>query len=73
MNPTLHIEAANACLVEIVELKWLLAGHGVRLHVERLQTDPEYARGVLDTAAAAPTAALRDAAVRLRRALALAP
>lgn len=58
--------AASCFLVEIIELKWLLAGHGVRLHVERLQNDTEYARRTLDDAAATPNPALRQAAARLR-------
>ena len=61
--------AASACLVEIIELKWLLRGHGIDVHVERLQTDREYARQTLDAAAAMPNAALSMAAVRLRRCL----
>ena len=58
--------STSACLVEIIELKWLLRGHGVHVHVERLQSDPEYARQTLDTAVAVPNAALRLAAERLR-------
>jgi hypothetical protein len=57
-------------LVEIVELKWLLAGEGVHVHVERLQSDPEYARRILDVAAASSNPALRVAAERVRRGLA---
>lgn len=57
------------CLVEIVELKWLLRGYGVDVHVERLQSDAEYARRTLDHAAITPNAALREAAARLRRCL----
>jgi hypothetical protein len=53
-------------LVEIIELKWLLTGHGVHVHVERLQTDPEYARRTFERAAAIPNAALRGAACRLQ-------
>jgi hypothetical protein len=53
-------------LVEIIELKWLLAGHGIRLHVERLQSDREYARGLLDQAAGTADSAVRAAAERLR-------
>lgn len=53
-------------LVEIVELKWLLAGEGLHLHVERLQRDPEYARRILDAAEASQNAALRSAAQRVR-------
>lgn len=56
----------SVCLVEIIELKWLLRGHGIHVHVERLQSDPEYARQTLEVAAAVPNAALRMAAERLR-------
>lgn len=56
----------SACLVEIIELKWLLRGHGIYVHVERLQSDPEYARQTLDAAVSMPNAALRLAAERLR-------
>jgi hypothetical protein len=56
-------------LVEIIELKWLLAGHGIHVHVEQLQSDPEYARRTLDRAAAVPNAALREVAARLRSCL----
>jgi predicted metal-dependent phosphoesterase TrpH len=62
-----------ACLVEIIELKWLLRGHGIHVHVERLQSDPEYARATLDAAAAMPNEALRRAAERLRSQLLPAP
>lgn len=66
---TIHDPTAASCLVEIIELKWLLAGHGVKVHVERMQTDREYAKDTLDRAAATPNAALREAAARLRWAL----
>jgi hypothetical protein len=56
-------------LVEIIELKWLLAAYGVRVHVEQLQLGGEYARRMLDTAAAMPNLALREVAGRLRRIL----
>lgn len=56
----------SLCLVEIIELKWLLRGHGIHVHVERLQSDPQYARETLDAAAGMPNAALRSAAERLR-------
>ena len=58
-------------LVEIVDLKWLLAGEGLHLHVERLQQDSEYARRMLDAAAASRNAALRAVAERVRRQLGL--
>jgi len=72
MNPLPAAQTSSNCLVEIVELKWLLRGHGVHVHVERLQSDPEYARHTLDLAAATPNAALREAASRLRDCLGLA-
>jgi hypothetical protein len=52
-------------LVEIIELKWLLAGHGVHIHVERLQNDPVYARQALTEAASHGPSALRAVAQRL--------
>lgn len=72
MNPLPASQPSSNCIVEIVELKWLLRGHGVHVHVERLQSDPEYARRTLDLAAATPNAALREAAARLRDCLGLA-
>jgi hypothetical protein len=72
MNPIPVSPTSRNCLVEIIELKWLLTGHGVHVHVERLQNDPEYARHTLDRAAATPNAALREAAARLRLCLGLA-
>lgn len=62
---------AAQLLVEIVELKWLLAGQGVHVHVERLQTDREYARHTLDAAATSPHPGLRKAAGRVRQGLGL--
>lgn len=62
---------ARDCLVAIIELKWLLTGHGIHVHVEQLQNDPEYARRLLDRAAATPNAALREAAARLHDRLGL--
>jgi hypothetical protein len=56
-------------LVEIILLKWLLAGEGIRLHVEQLQSDPGYALRALDEAAACASPALRAAALRLRNRL----
>lgn len=71
MPTTLSTDMDSVTLVEIIELKWLLAGQGVHLHVERLQNDPAYARETLDTAAASASAALRDTAARLRSRLGL--
>jgi len=53
-------------LVEIIELKWLLAGEGIHLHVERLQADPAYASRALNEAAASASPTLRATALRLR-------
>ena len=58
-------------LVEIVELKWLLAGEGLHLHVERMQADREYARRILEAASTSSNQALRAAAERVRRGMAL--
>lgn len=71
MTPPSSGSAARSTLVAIIEFKWLLAGHGIHMHVEQLQNDPEYARRLLDRAAAAPSAVLREAAGRLRRSLGL--
>ncbi len=71
MNAILQTETDSLCLVEIIELKWLLRGHGVNVHVEQLQTDPEYARALLDRAATIPNRALHEAAERVRACLGL--
>lgn len=52
-------------LLQIIELKWLLTGMGVHIHVERLQHDPVYAREQLGRAAESPNPTLRKAASRL--------
>ena len=66
MNTTAAVDADSRALVEIIELKWLLAGEGFHLHVERLQTDREYARQTLRRAGQSSNAALRETALRLR-------
>lgn len=66
MNALTDPERRALALVDIVDLKWLLAGVGVRLHVERLQSDPQYAEQVLDTAAGSGHAELQAAAARVR-------
>ncbi len=52
-------------LLDIIDLKWLLAGAGHRVHVERLLSDGEYARHCLTLAAASPNAATQAAARRI--------
>lgn len=64
-------QPAPMALVEVIELKWLLAGEGLHLHVERMLADPAYARGVLDHAASARNPVLRAAVSRLRTRLGL--
>ncbi len=53
-------------LVEIIELKWLLAGEGVYIHVERLMSDADYASQALARAAASTSPTLRAVAARLQ-------
>jgi hypothetical protein len=62
----------SAPLVEIIELKWLMSGMGMHMHVERLQADREYAVRTLAEAEASTNEALRLAAGRLRFKLGLA-
>ena len=72
VTTTCASEPDSQALVEIIELKWLLAGEGFHVHVERLQTDRDYARQALHRAEASPNAALRETAARLRNKLRLA-
>jgi hypothetical protein len=71
MNVLSSSETNALALVDVVDLKWLLAGEGLHLHVERLQRDPAYARGILDAAAQSRNAALRVVALRVRTMLGL--
>jgi hypothetical protein len=72
MNSMSDGERRSLRLVDIIDLKWLLAGQGIHLHVERLQTDAAYARQLLGNASVSPNEALRAAAARLRGDLGLA-
>jgi cell division protein FtsL len=65
MNRSTLTEANALELVDIVHLKWMLAGEGVHVHVERLQTDPEYAKTCLEAAERSPNATVRQAASAL--------
>ena len=71
MNATSTAESQELQLVDIIDLKWLLAGQGHHLHVERLQGDPAYARECLALADASPSAPARVVAARLRQRLGL--
>lgn len=66
MNASSVSEDRALRLVEIVELKWMLAGEGVHVHVERLQSDPAYARECLLAAERSGNATVRQVACRLR-------
>ena len=52
-------------LVVIIDFKWLMAGEGVRVHVERLQGDRDYATLCLEQGAQSHIPALRDCARHL--------
>jgi len=71
MNALSHRETDALSLVDIIDLKWLLAGERLHLHVEKLQNDPVYARGILDAAGTSPNPALRSVAERVRKLLRL--
>ncbi len=70
-KPNTLVEPDPVALVEIIELKWLMAGEGLRVHVERLQTEPAYAQQTLALAEASQHSALRRLAGRLRTKLRL--
>lgn len=53
-------------MVDIVELKWMLAGEGLHVHVEKLQSDPSYARECLRAAERSDNATVRQVASKLR-------
>jgi hypothetical protein len=69
LNACTDGERRSLSLLDIIDLKWLLAREGVHVHVERLQCDPAYARQLLDSAAASPNDAVRAAAQRVTRQL----
>jgi hypothetical protein len=73
MNASSAREQGVLGLVEIVELKWLLSGEGMHVHVEKLQTDPDYACRCLEAAERSANPALRQVALRLRTRLRCAP
>jgi len=67
MNALPEGERQVLSLVDVIDLKWLLAREGVHLHVERLQRDPDYAGELLALADGSSNEALRAAADRVRR------
>lgn len=58
-------------LVDIIDFKWLMAHEGHRIHVERLQSDRDYALTCIAKASASSVVALRDVAHRVARSLSL--
>jgi len=62
--------AAAPELIEFVDFKWLMAGEGHRVDLDRLQCEPAYIRGCLALAGGSTSATLRRAAERLARAMA---
>jgi predicted DNA-binding protein (UPF0251 family) len=66
MNASSSAEQGALRLVDIVELKWMLAGEGLHVHVERLQSDPGYARECLLAAERSENPTVRQVAIKLR-------
>lgn len=56
----------RASLLAEVEFKWLMAGHGWWIDMERFHRDAVYAAELLDLAGASQSSALRDCAAVLR-------
>ncbi len=66
MNAGSISEQNALSLVDIVELKWMLAGEGLHVHVEKVQSDPGYARECLRAAECSGNATVRQVALKLR-------
>ena len=62
-------EAGAPELLEFVDFKWLMAGKGHRIDLDRLQQEPAYTRGCLALAAGSTCATLRRSGERLGRAI----
>jgi len=71
MNAVSSPEHCPLSLVEIIDFKWLMAGDGHRVHVQRLQAEPAYAAQCLALAAGSRISALRETAARLATTLGL--
>ena len=67
MSPATPATLQAPDLVEIIDFKWLMAGDGHRVHVERLQLDRDYAGLCLAQGAVSHIPALRACARRLAR------
>ena len=66
MNASTVSKPCMLQLVDIVELKWMLAGEGLHNHVEKLQSDPGYAHECLLAAERSANATVRQVAGKLR-------
>jgi hypothetical protein len=62
MNPQ---PSCSPNLADIIGFKWLMAHEGHRVHVQRLQSDPDYASECLAMASTSQQEALVSAAQRL--------
>lgn len=58
-------DARDSLLTE-VEFKWLMAGHGWWIDMDRFHCDPAYAGDLLRMAMASESASLRDCAAALQ-------
>ena len=65
MNATEPLQGQTMNLLDIIDLKWLMARDGHHVHVERLQRDPVYARECLSKAACSTQDAVQMAGKRL--------
>ena len=56
----------SAALLDWVDFKWLMAGEGCRLDLDRLQHDPIYAAPFVERALGSRQQALRRLALKLK-------
>jgi hypothetical protein len=71
MNLISRTDQANPLLMEIIQFKWLMVGAGHRVHVERMQSDQDYARQCLVLGADARLDVLRLCSRKLAQQLGL--
>lgn len=71
MNAVSAPEHGQLSLVDIIDFKWLMAGAGLDVHVERMQAEPAYALDCLVRGARSDLRLLRDTARRLADTLGL--
>lgn len=66
MYTNVSADSPASTLVDVIEFKWLFAGEGVHLHVERMLSDGAYASRALAQALESGSPVLRAASERLR-------